>query len=54
MYTLFSILSRWLAAPPVERHHPVRTLLERAGADRDPREARALRQAALAYLRVVR
>jgi hypothetical protein len=54
MYILFAALTRWLAAPADDARYPIRSLLERAGADRDPREARALRQAALAYLRVVR
>ncbi|HSV36889.1 MAG TPA: hypothetical protein VLI46_15110 [Ramlibacter sp.] len=58
MYTLFALLARWLqrgTGTPVSGG-VARRLLESAGAraGSDPRQAHELREAASAYLRVVR
>ncbi len=56
MFTLTSLLLRVLRPAAAAEGNPSRQLLERAGAraGHDPRQARELRAAASAWLRVVR
>lgn len=57
MFTLFASTARLLhPAMQARRNDPVRQLMERAGAraGQNPRQARELRQAAQAWLRVIR
>lgn len=57
MYPLLASLARLFRHPTAATpHDPVQRLLEQAGAraGRNPRQARELRQAACAWLRVVR
>ena len=57
MFTLLTPLLRLFTDPaPMRTGDPVQQLLERAGASagHNPRQARELRQAAFAWLRVVR
>jgi hypothetical protein len=57
MYTLFATLLRSLSpSATAVRRDPVQQLMERAGAraGHNPRQSRELREAAYAWLRVVR